>query len=444
MTGRWKVRNDQSVSDYWPMIEMIDRTQARIEFQPDGTINWANANFLAATGFTLDEIKGRHHRIFCDADYARSGEYTDFWRRLAAGESFSGEFPRVTKDGRRLWIFATYAPVLNNDGTVQRIMKLCTDITARKIAVDRIAAALTELDRGRLDVRLDLGQGSGLEHVEPAFNGAMVALEGATKRTLATIDILEETLARAVGEGRLAIEETGAKADECRRTREQVGHAALSLGAAVGRVQDAGSVFGRGVDDVGSAATMVDSALGAAREMGDEARAMISVNRLIEDVSFQTNLLALNAGIEAARAGTAGAGFSVVAAEIRTLAQRAADASREIANRIQKINDHSAGLISRVDEGHRKLADVLAGLAEVSGSMASIGDLTRTEAETLRSSDQTLARLTQRLEKAHHDAMSRTAETEGQVAQLARVGAEMRSMLGQFADETPTGRFAAQ
>jgi methyl-accepting chemotaxis protein len=444
MFDRWKVRNSEGTSDYWPMMQMIDRTQARIEFQPDGTINWANGNFLLATGFALDEIVGQHHRIFCDADYVQSAEYADFWKRLGMGESFSGEFPRVTKEGKRLWILATYAPVLHDDGSVRKIMKLCTDITQRKVAMEQIAGALAELDEGRLDVRLRLPVGSGFEHLEPIFNGAMQALETAMSRTLSTLDLLEDTVSRSVTEARDTVEETGLQARECRDTQEVVDRAATSLADSVVTVDAALSSVRRGTTEVRDGADGIRGALAAAQDMREEARTMISVNRLIDDVSFQTNLLALNAGIEAARAGTAGAGFSVVAAEIRVLAQRAADASREIANRIQTINTQSDELTARVEAGHAQLIGVLAGLEEASGTMTGLGDLTRNEAATLRAARDTLARLARRLDEGRSAAEARAGSTEGQVAQLRKVSGDIRAKLGRFNEQGAAGKIAAE
>ncbi|MGP1357770.1 MAG: methyl-accepting chemotaxis protein [Roseicyclus sp.] len=439
-----KVHREEGPSEFGPIMDMIDRTQARIEFQPDGTIICANGNFLAATGFALDEVVGRHHRIFCDADLARSPGYAEFWRRLAAGESFSGEFPRVTKAGNRLWIFATYAPVMKEDGSVRKIVKLCSDITPRKLAVEQIAGALAALDEGRLDVRLRIGQGSGLEHLEPIFNGAMQALETAMARTLATLDLLEETASRSAAETRQAMEETGLQARECHETRDVVDRAAASLGEAVGTVDASLSSVRRGVSDVRDGADSIRNALGAAQDMREEARTMVSVNRLIDDVSFQTNLLALNAGIEAARAGNAGAGFSVVAAEIRVLAQRAADASQEIAKRIETINTHSSELTARVEAGNERLASVLAGLEEASRTMEHLGDVTRGETETLRAARETLCRLARQLDDGRSGAQERVGSTESQVSQLRSVSGEIRGMLGRFAEGRPPGHMAAE
>lgn len=107
--------------------EAICRSQAVIEFDPDGMILWANDLFLATMGYRLEEIQGCHHRIFCDVDYAASAPYASFWTRLSRGEFDAGEYGRRAKDGRIVWLQATYNPVLGADGKVQRILKIATD-----------------------------------------------------------------------------------------------------------------------------------------------------------------------------------------------------------------------------------------------------------------------------------------------------------------------------
>jgi methyl-accepting chemotaxis protein len=116
------------------VLHALGETMASIEFTVDGIIQGANANFCATVGYTEDEIVGKHHRIFADPAYAAGPEYAEFWARLKRGEHFSGEFKRITKDGREIWIQASYAPVLDADGSVARVVKYAYDITARKQA----------------------------------------------------------------------------------------------------------------------------------------------------------------------------------------------------------------------------------------------------------------------------------------------------------------------
>src|ERR1700744_1278260 len=104
-------------------LSALDKSQAIIEFLPDGTILNANANFLAAMGYRLDEIKGRHHRIFVEPAKAESADYRLFWEKLRRGEYDSREYKRLGKGGREVWIQASYNPVLSSDGKPSKIVK---------------------------------------------------------------------------------------------------------------------------------------------------------------------------------------------------------------------------------------------------------------------------------------------------------------------------------
>lgn len=119
-------------ADYEGQLAAINRSQAIIEFNLDGTILSANQNFLDAMGYTLEEIKGKHHRLFAAPDYANSPAYAEFWARLAQGEFVSGEFHRIGKHGKEVWIQASYNPILDMNGTPFKIVKYAADITTQK------------------------------------------------------------------------------------------------------------------------------------------------------------------------------------------------------------------------------------------------------------------------------------------------------------------------
>ncbi len=124
----------QSLEELTNQINGFSASQAMIEFEVDGTIVNANENFCNAVGYSLDEIKGRHHRIFVDAEYAGSSEYRQFWDSLRSGEFKSGEFCRVRKNGEQIWILATYNPIKDKNGKTYKVIKLASDITAEKMA----------------------------------------------------------------------------------------------------------------------------------------------------------------------------------------------------------------------------------------------------------------------------------------------------------------------
>ncbi len=121
-----KKSNDQD------LVEAINRSQAVIEFGLDGIISHANDNFLNTLGYTLFEVKGRHHSMFCDPEYANSPEYKEFWQKLNQGEHSSGEYRRLGKGGKEIWIIASYNPVMDAKGKPYKVVKFATDITQSK------------------------------------------------------------------------------------------------------------------------------------------------------------------------------------------------------------------------------------------------------------------------------------------------------------------------
>jgi len=122
------------------IISALNKVQAVIFFKPDGTILDANQNFLKTLDYSLGEIKGRHHRMFCDEAYTRSDEYRKFWERLAAGESFTGEFRRLGKGGKEIYINASYNPLLDANGQVTKVVKFAVDVSAQKLKDTQLEA----------------------------------------------------------------------------------------------------------------------------------------------------------------------------------------------------------------------------------------------------------------------------------------------------------------
>lgn len=123
-----RTRNDQAAK-----LAALSRSLATIEFALDGTILDANENFLAAMGYTLAEIQGRHHSLFVEPAVRESEDYRRFWESLRHGTFESAEYKRLAKGGREVWIQATYNPVLDAGGKPVKIVKFATDITAQKL-----------------------------------------------------------------------------------------------------------------------------------------------------------------------------------------------------------------------------------------------------------------------------------------------------------------------
>ena len=149
-------REKQISAEHASKLSALDRSQAAIEFDLDGIILDANRNFLAVTGYTLDEIRGRHHRLFCENAYVESEAYGEFWRALARGEFMSGEYCRLDKHGREIWLQASYNPVLDADGRPYKVVKFAADITAQKMQEAESHSLLRAIDRSRAVIEFDL------------------------------------------------------------------------------------------------------------------------------------------------------------------------------------------------------------------------------------------------------------------------------------------------
>ena len=149
-------------ADYEGKIDAISKAQAVIEFQLDGTIIRANDNFLKSVGYTLDEIEGKHHRMFCESEYAKSEQYGQFWQKLGRGEFDAGEYKRVTKDGREIWLNASYNPILDAEGRPFKVVKFASDITALKKRNAEYEGKVSAIGKAQAVIEFDM-QGKVLD-----------------------------------------------------------------------------------------------------------------------------------------------------------------------------------------------------------------------------------------------------------------------------------------
>lgn len=136
------------------MLQAINRAQAVIEFDLKGHVLNANEKFLSLFGYRLDQVVGKHHRIFCEARYAESAAYQEFWQRLSKGEYDTGEFKRLTKDGHEVWLQASYNPIFDAAGRTVKVVKFAADITEeiqrRSLALLEMATPVTKIWDGVL------------------------------------------------------------------------------------------------------------------------------------------------------------------------------------------------------------------------------------------------------------------------------------------------------
>ncbi|MDO8381250.1 PAS domain-containing methyl-accepting chemotaxis protein [Phenylobacterium sp.] len=363
-----KLRN----ADFAGKIAAISRAQATIEFTVDGEVLDANDNFLKALGYDLAEIKGRHHRMFVEPAFAQTAEYHDFWRRLNGGEFVAAEFKRIGKGGREVWIQASYNPILDADNKVLKVVKFATDITARVKAVDEIAGGLSKLAHNDLSYRITRAIDPAFEKVRTDFNAAMTTLQETMTAVMASttsvgggadeIASASDDLSRRTEQQAASLEETAAALDEItatvRRSATGAKQASGAASSARAEAQRSGEV--------------VREAVSAMGEIEGSSKQISQIIGVIDEIAFQTNLLALNAGVEAARAGEAGRGFAVVASEVRALAQRSADAAKEIKALIATSGAQVERGVKLVGETGETLLGIAEKVAEIDGLISEI------------------------------------------------------------------------
>ncbi len=365
------------------LLGMIDRTQATIQFEPDGKIIVANENFLKTLGYTLEEIQGQHHSMFVAPEISSSEEYRSFWRDLAEGKDFTDQFPRVAKDGRVVWIQATYAPIFDSAGKVVKVAKVASDVTKRREGLASISEGLDALSEGKLSHRVTVSDVADVGDLGRAFNSSVEKLglamstvsevSSAVQRTAGEIGQSSGDLAQRTESQAATLEETAAAIEELTATVRSSAEGARQVEEIVRTEQQKATESGE----------IVTSAIGAMSEIEQSSDKISNIISVIDDIAFQTNLLALNAGVEAARAGEAGRGFAVVASEVRALAQRSSDAAGEIKKLISDSNRQVSNGVDLVGQAGAALHQIIESVGAISSHVSSIATGAEEQATTL-------------------------------------------------------------
>ncbi|WP_370151423.1 methyl-accepting chemotaxis protein [Ferrovibrio sp.] len=378
----------QQTADYDGQLAAIDKAQAVIQFKLDGTIIDANENFLKTMGYALDEVKGRHHSMFAEPAYAQSAEYGAFWDKLRRGEYDAGQYKRLGKGGREVWIQASYNPVMDASGRPYKVVKYATDVTTQVKAQLRVRAAVDDVvaaaRRDDLTRRIDLDGMTGevralcegINELLDGMTGIIVGIRDAAETIGSASDEISsgsQDLARRTEAQAASIEETAASMHEITATVKQNAQNAQTANQLAGTARDAAQTGGRVVGD----------AVAAVSQIEESARKISDIVGLIDEIAFQTNLLALNASVEAARAGEAGKGFAVVAQEVRALAQRSATASKDIKMLISTSNAQVKTGATLVKQTGGSLDDIVAAITRVSDIVAEIAAANREQSTGL-------------------------------------------------------------
>lgn len=403
-------------------ISAIKNNTAYISFSSDGYVLEANNLFLATMGYRLDEVKGRHHRLFCSDALVKSAEYKMFWDDLKQGHSFKGTFERLKKNGEPVMLESSYFPVITDSGEITKIIKIASDVTKTCESLFQKEALLKSLDKSLAVIEFSTDgtiltanrnflnvMGYSLEELvgkhhqlfcensfyknNPDFWKVLARGEyqsGRFKRINAaghavwleaTYNPVKDRFGRICRVIKFASDitervESGLQAVEiATETSSNTSNIAdQTLRILAESTQTSHQIAGQ----IKNSASMSEHLL----EQSKSIEAIVSTIRAIAD---QTNLLALNAAIEAARAGDSGRGFAVVADEVRKLAARTTEATHEIAT----VVTQNSSLINGIND---ELSTVT--------SLALAGEIVNTKvADSLNSVNASINNLVKSLEK---------------------------------------------
>lgn len=402
-------------------LEAIHQHVGLIEFSPDGKILSANDLFLNTVGYSLDQLSGQYHRIFCKPQLAQSAAYKGFWDALRRGEAQRGTFERVDAKGRTIWLEASYFPVLNEFGDVERIMKLATDVTEATALFHERSARLDALNRSMAVIEFD-PNGTVLEANEnflravgykreevlgkhhkifcferfyqenqdfwqrlkagEFFTGRFERKDARGNRIW--LEATYNPIVNSKGEVYKVIKfasditeriETAMQAtDLANRTSETIQRVTNETSESLSNAAELAHVINKQVNEASQNSDTLN-------QHAEDIKKIVTTIRAIAE---QTNLLALNAAIEAARAGEFGRGFAVVADEVRTLAKRAGDATKEIesvvvenAELIKVIHEQMDSIKTSSDSSQLQMSGVTDKLQNVSSSIEELADAMR-------------------------------------------------------------------
>ncbi len=317
--------------------------------------------------------------MFASPEVASSQAYAEFWAKLNRGEFDAGEYQRMGKGGKDIWLQASYNPILDMNGKPFKVVKFATDITQQK----QLQITVESAHKSTSIVMSAMSEGDLTKFMEGEYEGEFALLQQAindtvTKMSTVVQDIVEASInisssASEISEGNIDLSQ---RTEEQASSLEETASTMEELTSTVRHNSDSARLANQLATDAREKAEkggfVIQNTIEAMAAISQSSKKVADIIGVIDEIAFQTNLLALNAAVEAARAGEQGRGFAVVASEVRNLAQRSAAAAKEIKELINDSGDKVREGSNLVDESGRTLKEIVEGAKKVGDIIAEI------------------------------------------------------------------------